>query len=768
MSANAAALNWGATSPDGAPPARSAGGVPGIDAAVGSAARDGHRPCTDSGGFAAAASAHQAQSNGQGGATGNDSADRHGAIQGSCGGGPEPASSGSDGVGEGTPPACVPGATNWQFRCVRCGLDVELVDDLDEEAAAALEAALQREPGASSAPLAAGACERFSPWSWSSGVSSSSSFSLLQGPSERADAARSAARTAESFILVAPGGGGPGERGAGGDDARSRPPGSCTELPPLLQQRLRCLDRLVAVLDDAERAEAAHRREGRRPRGAVGLADSAAQAGGGATSEEDLAVADGWDDSGVYKKDEQKWRLRPRQPMCVDCLSCVLQEVQSEEAEEAEQLELYAAAHQALGDARWRLPNASPRRQGRRRKKRACRITRKTRNIDRPPRGEVLSVMGHAAPQAVGNKGAGMRRLHPNSPSEFRKAPVGVGSGGHDAPAPVAEEDLRGYEADPPNVLRWDRDRLPTDKPQEPSKAVSVPDSKAVVSAATSEAAELQLRQRLEEEQRECQSLEEQRQNLLLEFVELQDELVQQEEEAAACAAALKYASQQLHFLQRLNVTNDVFHIWQDGPFGTINGFRMGRLPEVPVSWDEINSGWGMLALLYDVLATKCNFRSPSCRLIPRGSSSLLVRISDGARLELYGTDGGFSRFFAGRRFDQAMVAFMQCTQELLEWLEQCRQKRLAQFASGGGRGGPHSGNGRAGGRRLSGGMRPIRLPFELQGERTEGISIRLQGNQDAQWTKALKFFLIDYKWLILHVEENFPSGRSSCDIQLS
>eukprot|EP00920_Eleutheroschizon_duboscqi_P041966 GHVT01100644.1.p1 GENE.GHVT01100644.1~~GHVT01100644.1.p1 ORF type:complete len:222 (+),score=45.36 GHVT01100644.1:1013-1678(+) len=193
-----------------------------------------------------------------------------------------------------------------------------------------------------------------------------------------------------------------------------------------------------------------------------------------------------------------------------------------------------------------------------------------------------------------------------------------------------------------------------------------------------------------------------------------------------------------------------------------------GRLPEVPVSWDEINSGWGMLALLYDVLATKCNFRSPSCRLIPRGSSSLLVRISDGARLELYGTDGGFSRFFAGRRFDQAMVAFMQCTQELLEWLEQCRQKRLAQFASGGGRGGPHSGNGRAGGRRLSGGMRPIRLPFELQGERTEGISIRLQGNQDAQWTKALKFFLIDYKWLILHVEENFPSGRSSCDIQLS
>eukprot|EP00920_Eleutheroschizon_duboscqi_P041972 GHVT01100650.1.p1 GENE.GHVT01100650.1~~GHVT01100650.1.p1 ORF type:complete len:135 (+),score=28.66 GHVT01100650.1:458-862(+) len=132
----------------------------------------------------------------------------------------------------------------------------------------------------------------------------------------------------------------------------------------------------------------------------------------------------------------------------------------------------------------------------------------------------------------------------------------------------------------------------------------------------------------------------------------------------------------------------------------------------------------------------------------------------------------GFRRGPASwRSFERVAVASASTESprlQLLEWLEQCRQKRLAQFASGGGRGGPHSGNGRAGGRRLSGGMRPIRLPFELQGERTEGISIRLQGNQDAQWTKALKFFLIDYKWLILHVEENFPSGRSSCDIQLS
>jgi beclin 1 len=37
----------------------------------------------------------------------------------------------------------------------------------------------------------------------------------------------------------------------------------------------------------------------------------------------------------------------------------------------------------------------------------------------------------------------------------------------------------------------------------------------------------------------------------------------------------------QLSRLQRTNVINDAFYIWVDGPFGTINSFRMGRLPNI-------------------------------------------------------------------------------------------------------------------------------------------------------------------------------------------
>lgn len=37
-----------------------------------------------------------------------------------------------------------------------------------------------------------------------------------------------------------------------------------------------------------------------------------------------------------------------------------------------------------------------------------------------------------------------------------------------------------------------------------------------------------------------------------------------------------------LERLRRTNVYNDAFHIWHDGHFGTISGFRMGRTSQVP------------------------------------------------------------------------------------------------------------------------------------------------------------------------------------------
>lgn len=47
-----------------------------------------------------------------------------------------------------------------------------------------------------------------------------------------------------------------------------------------------------------------------------------------------------------------------------------------------------------------------------------------------------------------------------------------------------------------------------------------------------------------------------------------------------------------LELLKRTNVLNDAFPIWHDGEFGTINNFRLGRLPKIPVrNWHHFPYG---------------------------------------------------------------------------------------------------------------------------------------------------------------------------------
>lgn len=43
---------------------------------------------------------------------------------------------------------------------------------------------------------------------------------------------------------------------------------------------------------------------------------------------------------------------------------------------------------------------------------------------------------------------------------------------------------------------------------------------------------------------------------------------------------------------------NDSFLIWQQGPFATINGFRLGRLDTHLVDWQEVNAGVGQAAII--------------------------------------------------------------------------------------------------------------------------------------------------------------------------
>ncbi|KEP63175.1 UNVERIFIED_CONTAM: hypothetical protein HHA_221360 [Hammondia hammondi] len=221
-----------------------------------------------------------------------------------------------------------------------------------------------------------------------------------------------------------------------------------------------------------------------------------------------------------------------------------------------------------------------------------------------------------------------------------------------------------------------------------------------------------------------------------------QGQIARQEEATAAMLRQREYVSGQLERLKRLNVMNDAFHIWTDGALPSINSCRIGRIssPATP-SWAEINSGWGHMCLLLDVLFRKVYVHPTHYRLVPRGPFSCLIRRKDDTVLPLQGggKETGLSRFFyRNRHFDEATVAFLECVQELHEALVHFARQPWPPYASPG----------------VQTPWEPPDLPFAIEGDRVGGLSIRLHLSQDERWTKAVKYLLIDLKWLLSYVEK--------------
>ncbi|ESO05042.1 hypothetical protein HELRODRAFT_78607, partial [Helobdella robusta] len=187
----------------------------------------------------------------------------------------------------------------------------------------------------------------------------------------------------------------------------------------------------------------------------------------------------------------------------------------------------------------------------------------------------------------------------------------------------------------------------------------------------------------------------------------------------------LRYATTQLQKMGKINVFNTCFHIWHSGQFGTINGFRLGRLPGISVDWNEINIAWGQTVLLLYSLANKINFTFKRYRLVPYGNHSFLECLTEKReKYPLYGL--GTFKFYWDTKFDQAMAAFLDCLQQFKEELE-----RLDPTCC---------------------------LPYKMDKGKIEDVedglwySIKIQFNSEEQWTKALKFMLTNLKWALMWV----------------
>lgn len=208
--------------------------------------------------------------------------------------------------------------------------------------------------------------------------------------------------------------------------------------------------------------------------------------------------------------------------------------------------------------------------------------------------------------------------------------------------------------------------------------------------------------------------------------------LMSLEEENRSVNNQIMYAQARLNKLANTDVFNATFHIWHSGHFGTINNYRLGRLPNEPVEWVEINSAWGQTALLLHSLAKKINLTFDKYKLVPYGSQSYIVDLDKNKVLPLY-SSGGIN-YVLGKNFDNAMVAFLDCLQQFKEKVES--------------------------------GDDSFHLPYKMNGGRLEDKGagrlylITINHNSFVEWTKALKFMLTNLRWALAWISTQFQENN--------
>lgn len=282
----------------------------------------------------------------------------------------------------------------------------------------------------------------------------------------------------------------------------------------------------------------------------------------------------------------------------------------------------------------------------------------------------------------------------------------------------------------------------------------------------------------------ESRALEEEEQKFWQSRNEFSLRLSAFQEKRDALNAAYEHDSRQLERLQRTNVYNDTFCISHDGNFGTINGLRLGRLaPPNNIEWAEINASWGTTALLLITVANKLGFAFRGYNIKPMGSTTTLERLEYSpkasivnsstsgrtasstssphaattsaniipvktASLELFSSgDLPLGRTILHRRFNDAMVAFLECLRQLGEFVEHGEVP-----------GSRDEGQVSRGGASAAG----LKLPYNIEKDKIGGLSIKLGASQDDQWTSACKYTLTCCKFLLAHASNVAGAGTGS------
>jgi beclin 1 len=239
---------------------------------------------------------------------------------------------------------------------------------------------------------------------------------------------------------------------------------------------------------------------------------------------------------------------------------------------------------------------------------------------------------------------------------------------------------------------------------------------------------------------KEEQLLEAEETRFLRDYNEQKRLLFEAEDEQKSIDNQIKHARAQYDKLSKTNAFNAAFHIWHQEHFGTINGFRLGRLPSINVEWSEINAGLGQAALLLNSLAKRIDLQFTKFRIVPLGSHSYIEDFNERkngkyVQLPLY---TGRRHFSLDTQFDKAMIAFLDCVNQFKLAIESKNQRFCL----------------------------PYKMNEKAKGTITDSngyqFSVRLQVSSQEQWTKALKYMLTNLKWGLTWITSQLPDDMTT------
>ncbi|CAI4053194.1 beclin 1 SKDI_16G1550 [Saccharomyces kudriavzevii IFO 1802] len=231
----------------------------------------------------------------------------------------------------------------------------------------------------------------------------------------------------------------------------------------------------------------------------------------------------------------------------------------------------------------------------------------------------------------------------------------------------------------------------------------------------------------------------------------------------------------QLDKLRKINIFNATFKISHSGPFATINGLRLGSIPETVVPWKEINAALGQLILLLATINKNLKINLADYKLQPMGSfSKIKKRISNNIEnnnsavnppgdwliLPVY-NDENFNLgkiFHKETKFDKSLETtleiIIQITQQLSTIASSLSSRTMTASQDGNSINDDHTDNDTS----------ILELPYIMSKDKINGLSVKLHGsNPNLEWTTAMKFLLTNVKWLLA-----FSSNLLSKSITLS